>query len=403
MKKILYITTSFPSITLTFIYREIKELERAGYRVSTVSMNKPVKDSLSEEVLPYFHSTFYLSSVALLRKFMLASKLATTKPNEIINFLKAMMEEREVKNAKDYIRIFHHFLQSICLYSKYKEEDFDHIHAHFLTGPTSIAFFLSHLLKIPFSFTMHASLIFVDPLMLKTKLRCCKKAVTVSNYNKLYLIQKYGKEFDKKVKIIHCGIDLADFTPSEKVKDCPPMILSVGQLTERKGFNILIDACHILKEKGLDFFCLIVGDGGQKAILSEKIQKLDLNNGTVQLLGRQPQEVVRELLEKASIFCLPSIITSLGMREGIPVAVMEAMAMKLPVITTETVGIPELVENGREGILVRQKDKEKLAEAISFLLHHPETRKKMGESGRNKISEYFNIEATPALFKEIFH
>jgi len=248
---------------------------------------------------------------------------------------------------------------------------------------------------------MHASLIFIDPIMLKTKLLFCKRAVTISEYNKKYLVAKYGKEFSGKIDVIHCGIDLQAFEPKNEQKPFPPVILAVGQLVERKGFRYLLKACQILKQRGIIFSCNIVGDGEEMDLLREKIEEYGIDK-LVNLLGREPQERVRKLLQEASIFTLPSIVTDFGGREGIPVALMEAMAMKLPVVSTRTVGIPELIENGKEGILVEERNAEELSSALEFLLKNPQTRNQMGIRGRNKVSKDFNLDHIPRAFKPIF-
>jgi glycosyltransferase involved in cell wall biosynthesis len=230
----------------------------------------------------------------------------------------------------------------------------------------------------------------------------CKKAVTISDYNKKYLLSKYGEKFASKIDVIHCGISLQTFQPVETEKTMLPVILAVGQLLERKGMRYLVDACRLLKRKGMEFRCHIVGDGKELKLLTEMIVEYELTEFVI-LLGRQPQECVKKLLQEASIFVLPSIVTEFGGREGIPVALMEAMAMQLPVVSTKTVGIPELIENGKEGLLVEQKNPEELASALEFLLKSSEVRIEMGRRGREKVTQQFNIDHVPALFQDIFN
>ena len=158
----------------------------------------------------------------------------------------------------------------------------------------------------------------------------------------------------------------------------------------------------MLKKKKHVFRCLIVGDGVCKNTLIESLDSLGVGD-VVTLMGQQPQEVVRKLLEDASIFALPSIITEGGRREGIPVALMEAMAMELPVVSTKTVGIPELIDHGVEGLLVEQKNPADLADALETLLTKKELRYELGRSARRKIIREFNIADTPKQFAELFH
>lgn len=389
-------------MTQTFIYREIEALQKSGYNISTVSMGKPLKSQISHEALSFYESTLYLDQINFLKKIFSQFYLLLFKPGKWVNLLWLAVKEKEIINFKDRLRILYHFIEAGYLYTRLKDKDLQHIHAHFLTGPTSIALFLSRYFNIPFSFTMHASNIFIDYHMLHTKLQMCEKAVTISNYNKKYLLTKYGDNLADKIDIIHCGIDLQAYQPDNKEKKMPPLLLAVGQLVERKGMRYLVDACRILKGKGIQFQCYIVGDGQEKELLNEMVRKNMLGD-IVTLLGRQPQERVRELLQEASIFVLPSVVTNFGGREGIPVALMEAMAMQLPVISTRTVGIPELIDNGKEGILVEQRNAEEISSVLELLLKNPKKRIELGLQERKKIAEQFNIDNIPELFDEIFN
>lgn len=400
-KRILYIITRFPSVSHTFIYREIEVLYRAGYKINTVSMGRPHKNTISHEALKLYESTVYLDQIGLTKKLFAQLLILTSKPCEYFRSLFLALREKEVKNLRDRVRMLYHFFEAGFLYIRFKDKRLNHIHAHFLAGPTSIALFLSRYLKIPFSFTMHGSLIYLDPIMLKTKLQMSNKAVTISEYNKKYLISKYGKDLTKKIYVIHCGIDLQAFKPGDEKKSSPPVILAVGRLIEIKGFRYLLEAFRILRDKEKNFKGYIVGDGEEMNVLREKVKEYGIDR-MVYLLGKQPQERVRELLQEASIFTLPSIVTNSGGREGIPVSLMEAMAMQLPVVSTKTVGIPELIENGKEGILVEQRNAEELSSALEFLLKDPEAGKQMGIRGRNKIYRDFNLEHIPHAFKPIF-
>ena len=311
------------------------------------------------------------------------------------------LKEKEIQCGRDRLRIVYNFLEAGYLFLKFYNKGIEHIHSHFLSGPTTINLFLSKYLERPFSFTMHASLIYVDPIMLKTKLDMCKKAVTISNYNKTFLVKKYGACYADKIDIIRCGIDFGQFKLDGLKKPIKPTILAVGQLAERKGFPFLVEACKILLDRGHTFSCNIVGDGIEKEKINSMISNFGLKD-VVYMLGRQPQEIVRNLLKETSVFVLPAIITPIGGREGIPVAIMEAMAMQIPVISTKTSGIPELVTDGKDGILVNQKDPKMIADAIEKLFQNPELAESMGLAAREKVMSQFNIDQIPQAFEKIF-
>lgn len=402
MKKILYISTRMPALSMTWIDREINELRSSGYKIKSVSRGSPIKRDFSEETLRFYEDTIYLDQVGMLKKLLSQAYILVCRPSAWIYSIFLILKEQEVKGVRDRFRLLYHMLQAGYVYLRMKKEGLFHIHAHLLGPPASIALFLSIYLRIPFSFTMHASNIWTDPLMLGTKLSLCKKAVTISRYNKNYLVSKYGKDMDDKIHIIHCGIDPGVYKRSPAIERKRGAILAVGRLHETKGFRYLLDACRKLKEKGVDFRCLIAGDGEEKEMLTAMSSELGVGDA-VTFLGGQPKERVLELLQETSVFVLPSIITDQGGREGIPVSLMEAMAMELPVVTTRTVGIPELVEDGKEGLLVEQRNTEELAAALEFLLRNEKAGVEMGKQGRLKVLREFNIHEIPEQFSPIFN
>ena len=389
-----------PVLTATFVYHEVEILREAGYEITTVSMARPDKSKVSAEAQYLFDSTIYLDQTPFLKKIYAQLVIFFKDPHTWLRLFGIAIREKETINFKDRLRILYHFIQSGYLFLIVKDRSFDHIHSPFLTGSANLAFFLSQYLKIPFSFTMHASNIYIDPIMLETKLAYCKKAVTISEYNKHFLLKKYGNHFKDKIDIIHCGVNVGKFRSTHDKKPVPPIILAVGQLTARKGFFYLLKACGLLKKKRVKFRCIIVGDGEDRKFLAKCAQSLEVND-VVTFLGRQPQEEVRKLLQDASVFTLPSIITGEGGREGIPVALMEAMSMELPTVSTQTVGIPELIENNKEGLLVEQKDPVALAHALETLLRNKQLRLEMGQAARRKVEKEFNIANVPQQFQKI--
>jgi colanic acid/amylovoran biosynthesis glycosyltransferase len=402
VKKILYITYRLPALSATFIDREIRVLAAAGYDIMTVSRDTPQKGEVSDETIKYYSKTLYLDQASTYRLISALFHVLVCKPLDWFNAICLIIAEKEIKNSRDRLRMLKHLIQACYLYIILKNKGISHIHAHFLNAPTSIALFLSRFLKIPFSFTEHASNMFIDPLMFGTKLRLCKKSVTISDYNKKYLLDTYGEDLAEKIHIIHCGIDPELYTPQNCEKSKPPVILAVGRLVAMKGFYFLLEACRLLKDKGIKFTCLIVGDGEEKEALLAKSAELGIDD-VVTFQGAEMQERVMQFLREASLFVLPSIITDEGRRDGIPVALMEAMAMELPVISTNIVGIPELIEDRKEGLLVQEKNTAELADALEFLLRNMGTREEMGKQGRIKILREFNISNVPEQFHSVFN
>jgi len=389
-------------MTLTFVDREIRILAAAGYDIRTISRGSPNKGEVSEEEILYYKNTLYLDQASIFKLLLSQLHVLVCSPLIWFNILRLIFDEKEVRNRKDRLRLLKHFIAAGYVYTRIKNVGISHIHAHFLDGPASIALFLSRYLNIPYSFTMHASAIFMDPLMLGTKLCFCKKAVTISEYNRKYLLKKYGENLSDKIHIIHCGINPESFTPLHVKKSGRPVVLAVGRLVAMKGFHYLLDACRLLKDKGVLFTCLIIGDGEEKETLLSKTAALGIED-VVTFLGAQKKERVKQFLQEASIFVLPSIITEEGTRDGIPVSLMEAMAMELPVISTRLVGIPELIEDKKEGLLVEQKNPVELALAIEILLKDANARENMGKQARMKVIREFNMHHVPEKFHAVFN
>jgi glycosyltransferase involved in cell wall biosynthesis len=277
-----------------------------------------------------------------------------------------------------------------------------HIQAHFTINAATIALVISRLLNISFSFTAH-NIFYTDRVLLKEKVGEAKFIVTISNFSKQFLLNLVpGNKIDEKIHTIHCGISLEEFSPSTNKKEGQvPVLLFVAQLEERKGAPYLIEACKLLSGSGLDYECILIGDGAQKQLVQDLIDKYLLEN-RVKMVGALPQEKIKSYLDSADIFVLPCIVASDGDIDGIPVSLMEAMAMEIPTVSTRVSGIPELIIDGKSGILVDQKDEVALGNAIQNLIGDPGLRKTLGVNGRQRIIADFNVHKTASELGKLF-
>lgn len=285
-----------------------------------------------------------------------------------------------------------------------------HLHAHFCHTSTTVTMLASRLCGVTFSFTAHAKDIYREDMnpgdLLSVKLGRARFAVTCTRANQIYLESLSSN--GSPLRTVYHGLDLSLFTPSavDDVKDSPgkPLILSVGRLVEKKGFVYLVEACRLLKDKGCDFTCRIVGGEDQHAAtIRSTIERLNLTD-TVTLHSAVTQEELKRIYQQATIFALPCQVLESGDRDGIPNVLVEAMAMGLPVVSTNISGIPELIEDRVNGMLVPEKNSAELAAAIEELLSAPELRRQFGQAGREKVRREFdskqNVQALKALFDE---
>lgn len=270
--------------------------------------------------------------------------------------------------------------------------EIDHLHAHFATWASDVACYTSALTGIPFSFTAHAKDIFheeVNKQHLAWKMARAHTVVTVSDFNRRYLnelLASFGKR--GQIERLYNGIDLDLFFPQIRNPE-PNLIVAVGRLVEKKGFDYLIHACHLLKQRGQSFTCIIVGDGEQRAELETCITEYGMQ-GDITLVGAMTQADVIALLRRATVFTLPCIVGRDGNRDGLPTVLLEAMALGVPVVSTRVTGIPEIIDDRQTGLLVEERDAEGLATALAELLQSPALRQQCSSGAQEKVTRQFN-------------
>jgi len=282
-----------------------------------------------------------------------------------------------------------------------------HLHGHFCHASTTVTMMVSRMTGVPFSFTAHAKDIYLGKFnpgdLLQQKMRRAAFVVTCTEVNRVHL-QQLCPDVPAVHRIYH-GIDTAVFAPRvahESRNGGPPRILAVGRFVEKKGFPYLVRACRELKERGLAFRCDIIGRSDRD---SEEVQRLIAEGKleqTVFVSGAVTHDELKQLYERCTIFCLPCIVARDGDRDGIPNVLVEAMAMGLPVVSTTISAIPELIDDGRNGTLVAQRDVPALAGALQRLLVDAELRRKLGDAAQETVRGSFDAERTTSALKELF-
>lgn len=271
------------------------------------------------------------------------------------------------------------------------KENVEHIHAHWASTPATVAYIAASLSNIPWSFTCHRWDI-TENNMIKEKVRSCKFVRTINKRGFNEIINIAGDQYKGKCHIIHVGIKIKNSSFSKKINNNRDqfIIATPANLIEVKGHKYLIEAIKKLTKEGYDVICQFYGDGLLKEDLEKMIKKTKLQD-RVLIKGQICHEDLLKLYEEKKVDCvvLPSITTESGEKEGIPVSLMEAMSYKIPVISTNTGGIPELLSNSA-GIIVEQKNSEKLKEAIKLLINNNNIKKKTTDIGFSKVCNEFN-------------
>lgn len=392
--KVAYIVSRFPKMSETFVLLEALEVKRHHADVVIFpllhfqewnSHNEVLEFTGSVRRSPYLSAAVLRTNIAFLfqrpdRYLGALLKILTGKIRPRLNLVKTLVVFPKCV----------HFAKLIA------EARFDWVHAHFATLPSTAAFVIHQLIDLPFSFTAHGSDIHANNDLLGIKLKAADCAFTISNYNLRFITWRTGRTYSHTLSVVHCGVSAANYetrfrmplSGSGRVR-----ILTVGSLLEVKGHQYLIDACAILAGMNVDFVCEIIGDGPLLGALKHQIASMGLRQ-RVTLVGGMSRDAVRDQLARADIFVLASVRAARGSREGIPVALMEAMAAGLPVVASRLSGIPELVQNEKSGILVAPKDSAGLAAAISRLICNPHLARYFGETGRAVVRREFSVETS---------
>lgn len=393
--RIAYVLKRYPRFSETFIVNELLAHERAGTQLNIYSL-RPLAD------------THFQPAIARVRAPVRYLTSDSVRPGEFWTQLEPWLRNRPASVAAlagamgaEGIDVY----QSLELASDVARRQIEHIHAHFATSATTVARLASLLTGVPYSFTAHAKDIYhesVDSSALRQKIADSAAVVTVSDFNLSYLRSEYPDQADKVVRVFN-GLTLDDFNFNRRVQNelQPPLILAVGRLVEKKGFDDLVRACALLREREHSFRCTIVGGGELAGTIQRQIDDAALV-GIVQLAGPAPLDRVRQLMEEASMLVAPCVTASTGDRDGMPTVLLEAMACGTPCLATDVTGIPEIIHNRVTGLLVPERSPRELAAAIAKLLNNPALGNRLASAARERIEHDFNVDRNAALLRTLF-
>lgn len=386
--RVLYVVSQFPTFSETFIAREIRELVRLGVDVRIVSLKRAPDAPVQSVAAALLDRVIYPAS--FLRTSVRAAAAALRHPRRTFADLGDIAWEfraRPVDLAKNAIVWWRTqgMLPAIAAFGP------DHVHAHYATYPSTAALFIADARGIPFSFTSHAGDVFGPPHLLARKLRTAAFSVTISQFNRRVLADRHVSDRVGDMQVIRCGVPLGEF-PFKPDGRLAGHIVGVGRLDVFKGWHVLIEAGAMLAARGVAFTCDIISDGPLRAVLEQQIRRRGLH-GRIRLLGALTQERMREHLYRASLFVLPCVpTTTRDVMDGIPVALMEAMASGTPVVSTTLSGIPELIEDGVSGLLAPPGDAGALARCIERVLTDHEYARTLAAHARARVEADFNGE-----------
>lgn len=402
-KIIAYLAPEIPSVSGTFVYKEILALQKKGIKVIPISVHKFTVDLNDPQVHELSERTEYLYQQSLITALFASLFILLSRPKCYFNTL--LMVFVDITNSglgkiKSW-KLSYQFLYSSIVAKALLKNSCQYLHIHFAHFPTQIGMYASALTGIPFSFTSHANDIFENKFILKKKAERAKAVITISDYNYEYLVN-LGISADK-LKVVRCGIDTSqhNFITKSNIK-FPLKIGSLGRLIEKKGMDDLILACSKLHQQNIDFQLEIGGDGPLNNRLQELVKIHDLDSKIV-FKRAIPNDLVYDWLKSLDVFVLACKQNSKGDRDGIPVVLMEAMFVGIPVISTNISGIPELIQDGKSGFLAEPNDPESLANTFNDFLQGSHSISQITSLAKDKILQEFELDSNVDRLLAIFN
>jgi colanic acid/amylovoran biosynthesis glycosyltransferase len=396
-QRIGYLVSQYPAVNHTYILREIRELRRLGWdiRVASIRSDERKTSQLTAEEQEERIQTLYVKAQGLtgaVRAHL--SALVSHAPSYLKGLLFALsLGGADIgKAAKNML----HFTEALIVGHWMQDHKLRHIHVHYASA---VGLLVAKTFPVAVSTTIHGSAEFEEPITfhLREKIEASKFVCAISRYGRSQLMKASDPDQWQKLEVVPLGIDPERFVPgaANSIENSTFEIISVGQLAPAKAQRILFAAVVKLIRDGRNVILRLVGDGPDRLALEKYVADNDLS-GRVYLEGALNQDQLKVLYEKSHVFVLASFA------EGVPVVLMEAMAMEIPCVATRITGIPELIEDGVEGLLVTPSDAEQLAMAIARLMDDSNLRKRIGSAGRRKVLQNYDLTKNVAQLAEVF-
>lgn len=374
-----YVCKMYPRFSETFIVSELLAREAAGEQLEVISLRPPADGR--------FHA-----SLADVRATVTYLDHGTPRSRDLWERLRELAQRPTPGDLAPLLDVpVREAMQAIELAQLVRDRGLTHLHAHFASVATTVARLGAHLAGVTYSFTAHAKDIFHEEVIaeeLRTKLADAHHVVTVSDYNLRYLADRFGLAASR-VQRVYNGLQLEAFPFEAPSSAATVDVVAVGRLVEKKGFEVLVDACAVARDRGTPLRTRIVGTGACESALRERILEAGLAD-QVELVGARPQDGVRDEIRAAAVMAAPCVVGSDGNADGLPTVILEAMALGTPAVATPVTGIPEAVIDGRTGRLVEQHDAVGLAEVLLELRDDHAQRVRLATEARRLVETAFS-------------
>lgn len=383
-----YVLKKFPRLSETFILNELLGLEGLGVEVSVFSLN-PADDEPRHAALQHLAAPVVQ---------VVDDRAATVA--ELLDRIRSQAGDEAADRAEAFVSVlpdgreWRILTKGLALADEVRERGLTHLHAHFMTVAAHTAYIAHLATGVPFSVTAHAKDIYrhgVDRRVFAEVASAAAVLVTVCEANRVHILDHLVDD-RANVEVIYNGLPLDTLPPVSGDREAR-LILGVGRLVEKKGFDVLIEACRMLRDDGRSFRCLIIGHGDEHDALVELVRRHRLDEHVV-LAGAAPREEVLDAMGRARILAAPCITGEDGNRDALPTVIIEAMAMGLPVVATPVGGIPEMVDHGREGLIIPERDPAALADALLTAFGDDEQWHEWSATGIRTVHDRFDRDVT---------
>jgi glycosyltransferase involved in cell wall biosynthesis len=396
-RRIAVVCSRYPAVSHAFVLREVRALRERGLDVHTFSVRRPAARELLSEADREEHArTLSLLPPRPLRLIAAHTRAALTHPLRYLSTL-ALSVRLSTGGLRALTWRLFYFAEAILLFDECRRRGIRRLHAHFANVGSDLALLAARFggEGWSWSFTMHGCTELFDerPHRLPEKLRRAALVVCNSHFTRSQLMKLVEREQWPKLRVVPCGIDPRAFAPPARREPGGPLrVLTVARLVPGKGHAVLLAALSLLRAQGIDSVATFVGDGPERDGLERLAEELRLD---VRFAGAVGQDELRAYYDDAQLFCLPTFA------EGLGVVLIEAMASGLPVVSTQVMGVPEVVEDGETGLLVTAGRADLLAASIERLALAPELRERMGQAGTRWVREEFDIERSASALARL--
>ncbi len=396
--RIAYLINQYPAISHSFIRREILALEKLGFEVTRISLSGWDRELADEEDWVERERTRYVQRARTVTLLLSMARMLLKRPVRLAQALVMAWHMSRISDRALYVHLA--YVAEACRVEPWlRKAGVKHLHAHFGTNSAEVAMQVHGLGGPPWSFTVHGPEEFEKATLvgLAEKVRHCAFVVAVSSYGRAQIYRFVEPQYWQKVHVVHCGLDPIFFAAPVTLGALPKRIVCVGRFSPQKGHLVLLDAARRLANEGIDFQLILAGDGVLRPEIELQIAQHKLTD-KVQITGWVSGKRVRDEILTARALVQPSFA------EGLPVVIMEAMALGRPVIATFIAGIPELVRPGKDGWLVPAGDADALVEAIRTCLEAPPDEiTRMGKSARERVLVRHDVNTEALKLQRLFY